>query len=404
MNNEWRRPFLPVMKPVYCIATNVICPLGLNTDAVWDAVQRGDSGVRLIEEGRLSARSVWASAFYPEQWKSVDATVSGELSPLERMSVFSVKDALQRSATTDLAKTLFIFTTTKGNIEWMGQEADARNRLTTSAGIIAESCGIGAKPVVISHACVSGVTGLIYALRSLQSGRYETAIVAGADRLSPFVLSGFGAFQALADERCKPFDAARKGINLGEAAATIVLSAKKTSEPLAQLCGGATSNDANHISGPSRTGEELALAISKALAECGLKGEDIDAISAHGTATVYNDEMESKAFAHTGLLHAPLHSLKGYLGHTLGAAGVVESAMLIESIRRGQTIASLGFERLGVPHPVNVSRQSERLEIRHALKTASGFGGCNAAVVWSRFDIVPGLRPGAIHIEPFQGS
>jgi 3-oxoacyl-[acyl-carrier-protein] synthase-1 len=215
-------------------------------------------------------------------------------------------------------------------------------------------------------------------------GQYETAIVTGADRLSAFILSGFASFQALADERCKPFDADRKGINLGEAAATIVLSCKKPYTPLALLCGGATSNDANHISGPSRTGEELAQAIRKAMGQCNLQGWDIDVICAHGTATMYNDEMESKAFAHTGVLHAPLHSLKGYLGHTLGAAGVLESALLVESIRRRQTIASLGFNTIGVSQPVTMSVRSEQLDIRHALKTASGFGGCNAAVVWSK--------------------
>jgi 3-oxoacyl-[acyl-carrier-protein] synthase-1 len=176
----------------------------------------------------------------------------------------------------------------------------------------------------------------------------------------------------------------RKGINLGEAAATIILSSRERAEPCTLLCGGATSNDANHISGPSRTGEELALAISKALNECSLMPTDIDAISAHGTATMYNDEMESKAFAHTGLLHPPLHSIKGYLGHTLGAAGVVESALLVESIRWGLTIPLLGFDTLGVSKPVNVGTRSERVHIRHALKTASGFGGCNAAIVWSQ--------------------
>ncbi len=373
------------MNPAFCIATNVTTPLGLTTDEVWQAVQAGASGVRLIEDSALAAQGVWASAFTGAQWARIDKAADGTLSSLERMCVHSVTDALARCALMpDLSKTLFVFATTKGNIESLGSLPDERNRLTTTASLIALACGIPTRPAVISHACVSGVTGLIYALRSLQSGRYETAIVTGADRLSAFVTSGFQSFQALAGERCKPFDAARKGINLGEASATIILSRKSVGEPLALLCGGATSNDANHISGPSRTGEELALAISKALTESRLKGADIDAISAHGTATVYNDEMESKAFAHTGLLHAPLHSLKGYLGHTLGAAGVVESAMLVESIRRGQTIASLGFETLGVPHEVNVSRESERLNIRHALKTASGFGGCNAAVVWSK--------------------
>jgi 3-oxoacyl-[acyl-carrier-protein] synthase-1 len=126
------------------------------------------------------------------------------------------------------------------------------------------------------------------------------------------------------------------------------------------------------------------MAIRHSLVEGGLLPADIGAISAHGTATVYNDEMESKAFASAGLLHAPVHSLKGYLGHTLGAAGILESVLLIESMRRGQTIVSAGFETSGVSQPVNVTTSSESVDIRHALKTGSGFGGCNAAVIWSR--------------------
>jgi 3-oxoacyl-[acyl-carrier-protein] synthase-1 len=372
------------MNPVNCIATNITAPLGLDTASVWQAVQQQQSGVRYIEDELLFPRGIWASSFLPEQLAQIDEQAGYELSPFERMCVYSIREALDNCSAIDLEKTLFILTTTKGNIEWLGQQPDERIRLSTSAGLIAAACGIPTKPVVISHACVSGVTGLIYGLRSLQSGRYETAIVTGADRLSAFVLSGFASFQALANERCKPFDAARKGINLGEAAATVILSVNENCPVLAKLCGGATSNDANHISGPSRTGEELALAISKTLAECALSAADIDAISAHGTATMYNDEMESKAFAHTDLLHAPLHSIKAYLGHTLGAAGVVESALLIESIRHGLTIPSLGFENLGVSQPVNVCAESRKIDIRHALKTGSGFGGCNAAAVWSK--------------------
>jgi 3-oxoacyl-[acyl-carrier-protein] synthase-1 len=372
------------MKPVYCIASNITCPIGLDTEAAWAAVQNGQSGVRYIEDELLFPRGIWASAFTPEQWAFIDEDLDWNLSPLERMSIYSARDAISLCGAIDFSRTLFVLTTTKGNIEWLGQQPDDRIRLTTSAALIASACGIDGKPTVISHACVSGVSGLIYALRCLQHGRFETAIITGADRLTPFVLSGFSSFQALADERCRPFDSKRKGINLGEAAATIILSTSENTVPQAMLCGGATSNDANHISGPSRTGEELGLAISKALGECRLDSSAIDAISAHGTATIYNDEMESKAFAHTQLLHAPLHSIKGYLGHTLGAAGVVENALLIESMRRGTTIASLGFETPGVSQPVNVSTRSEYRHIRHALKTASGFGGCNAAVVWSR--------------------
>jgi 3-oxoacyl-[acyl-carrier-protein] synthase-1 len=300
------------------------------------------------------------------------------------MGAYSLNNALLASrGEIDPSKTLFVFTTTKGNIEWLGKKHDDRNKLTTSASYIAQAAGITTSPVVISHACVSGVMGLIYAMRALKAGWYDTAVVTGVDRLTEFVIAGFTSFQALADERCKPFDADRKGINLGEAASTIVLSTNPQSRPLARLSGGATSNDANHISGPSRTGEELAMAISKAIKESGLSRIDINLISAHGTATSYNDEMEAKAFAHAGLLHAPIHSIKGYLGHTLGAAGVLESALLIESIRRQHTIASAGYTTHGVSQLVHITTTAGPAPIRHALKTASGFGGCNAAIILS---------------------
>lgn len=373
-----------MMNPAFCIASNITSALGLSTREVWNAVQSGRSGLRCIEDELLFPRSVFASALHPAQWEAIDEENARDLSPFERLCVYSIREAMSHCAGLDLRRSCFILATTKGNIEWLDVASDERIRLSTSAALIARACGLPPAKAVISQACISGVAGLIYALRTLQDGYCDTAIVCGADRLTPFVLAGFSSFQALADEACRPFDAARKGINLGEAAATIILSREAGTSPLARLLGGATTNDANHISGPSRTGEELARAISRALAQSGIGSDDIRAISAHGTATVYNDEMESKAFALSGLLHAPLHSIKGYVGHTLGAAGVLESALLIESMRHGLSIPCAGFGQLGVSQPVRVSTVAEHMDIPYALKTASGFGGCNAAAVFGR--------------------
>ncbi len=349
-------------------------------------MQQGLTGIRRTVDPKDPEAVVWTSAMDETQWRMINDQTDElrELSPLERMAVVSVNSAMQESGLKTEDEVLFVFSSTKGNVEWMGIQDDQRNRLSKSAALIAQSVGLKGKTIVVSQACISGLSALIVAYRALSTGRYNHAVVCGADRLSPFVLAGFGSFHALATGPCKPFDERRDGINLGEAAATIILSTEPGEAPLAQIFGGANSNDANHISGPSRTGAELAQAIDRALAEAGLKSSDIAAISAHGTATRYNDEMESKAFAIADLLHAPLHSLKGYVGHTLGAAGVLESALLIESIRHGQTIASAGFETLGVPMPVRVSTKTETLDIPYALKTASGFGGCNAAVVFGR--------------------
>jgi 3-oxoacyl-[acyl-carrier-protein] synthase-1 len=259
---------------------------------------------------------------------------------------------------------------------------DEKVTLHYSAGVIAKELNIAAMPVVISHACVSGVVALTYAARMLQAGRYKNAIVVGCDRFSKFVLNGFQSFHAIAPEPCRPFDADRKGVNLGEAGAAIILSTEQGDDVIGEILGGATSNDANHISGPSRTGEELADAINRAMNEAGISAKEVDMISAHGTATPYNDEMEAKAFDVAHLLNSPLHSLKGYIGHTLGAAGIIESVMILESMRQQQLIPSIGYENLGVPKPVKVTTAMQPATLKNVLKTASGFGGSNAAMVW----------------------
>jgi 3-oxoacyl-[acyl-carrier-protein] synthase-1 len=209
----------------------------------------------------------------------------------------------------------------------------------------------------------------------------------GADELSPFVLSGFRSLQALSDELCKPFDAARTGINLGEAASAVLI----TSDPKSlgvnssiRILGSGLSNDANHISGPSRTGEELSHAIDLAIAESNLSPDEIDFISGHGTATLYNDEMEAKALSLSNLSDVPVHSLKGYYGHTLGAAGVVESVIGFESLRKNVIVSTLGHENLGVSKKINVTTENIKKPVRTFLKTASGFGGCNAAIVFQK--------------------
>ncbi|MEI6456971.1 MAG: beta-ketoacyl synthase, partial [bacterium] len=148
--------------------------------------------------------------------------------------------------------------------------------------------------------------------------------------------------------------------------------------------GSASSNDANHISGPSRTGQELSHAINVSLEEAGMKPGDISYISAHGTATPFNDEMESKAVSLSGLSDVPLNSFKGYWGHTLGAAGIIESAAAIHSLKKNMLFRSAGFDSPGVSEKITVIEQHARAVLRSCLKTASGFGGCNASIIFEK--------------------
>jgi len=374
------------MSIVYAVAHHAVSALGPDVSAHWQMVSRVQTGIRRYEDAAFSAAPFWASMPDPAHWQMISArSASRSLTAFERLAFYSASRALQE---TDIdpagGDTAFILSTTKGNIELLGREDDPRLLLSHSAGVVAEALGITTVPLVVSHACVSGVIALQYGLGLIRSGRYRNVVVTGCDRFSRFVLSGFQSFQAVAGAPCRPFDAERKGINLGEAAATIILSAGPGDEPLARLVSGATSNDANHISGPSRTGAELAMAIHSALQQAGIAAADIGMISAHGTATVYNDEMEAKAFGLAGLQHVPVHSLKGFTGHTLGAAGILESVLVIEGLRHQQLIPSPGYGQSGVSVPLNVTRNPQLADIRFVLKTASGFGGSNAAIVWQR--------------------
>lgn len=235
---------------------------------------------------------------------------------------------------------------------------------------------------VISNACISGVSALVVAKRWIESGRYKRVIVAGGDILSHFITSGFLSFRSVSAHRCRPYDIQRDGLSLGEACGAVLLETQGNANHII-LSGGAISNDANHISGPSRTGDGLALAINQAMEEAGALPEDISFINAHGTATVYNDEMESKAIHLAGLSAVPVNSLKPYFGHTLGASGIIETILCIEQLKEGIYYGTLGYETLGVPMPITVYSTHQPMPMKCCIKTASGFGGCNAALVLS---------------------
>ena len=373
------------MTNVFIIADNIFSPLGQNTAENFKQLTANTVGVKKHDDPLLSDQPFYASLF-----DAVKFTTNSNLTKFEQLLVASITDALQNSGVDPAdKKTALIISTTKGNISLLETSADSpslkkRIALQTSAKLVAEHFGFSQPPIVVSNACISGLLAMITAMRMIRSGLYENVVVAGADLISKFVLSGFQSFQAVSAGPCKPFDASRDGINLGEGAATVILSAHRKNATDIRITGGSVSNDANHISGPSRTGEELYLAISNAMQDAGLSAIDIDLISAHGTATLFNDEMEAKAITLANLQHVPVNSLKGFYGHTLGAAGLIESVASIQSMKEGIILPTPGFEHQGVSKPVNICDRLKKAPLQNCLKTASGFGGCNAAIVLSK--------------------
>jgi len=362
----------------------VITPLGFSASEVFTAMLNGKTGLQRIETPYLS-HPVFASVFTEAQRQQLQqAAPAANYSRFEQLlwSVAATAAAKARIQPS-LPDTVLVVASTKGNIEEINRYAAEQLTLHHSAAKVAAHLGITAPPVVISNACISGLSAIITAARLLQAGQYNYALVAGADTVNDFVLSGFHSLMALSDAPCRPFDAARKGINLGEGAGAMVLEAMpdKTTNGF-YFTGGAITNDANHISGPSRTGEELAAAITQALAEAGVPANAIDFVSAHGTATLFNDEMEAKALTLAGLAHRPTHSLKQYIGHTLGAAGIIESGLGLETMRRKKLLASAGYATQGTSQPLTLQTATAACDAKRFIKTMAGFGGCDAAAVF----------------------
>ncbi len=365
------------MKKVWMAADCVLSGLGTTTEENFANIQRGLSGIHQIHEDSLSAEPFFASSIQ-------DLTVESGQTRFESICSHVIRHSLKGLALSG-EKTILILSTTKGNISLLEEDkADhPRIHLHATAAWLAEQFKIS-HHLVVSNACISGLMAMIVAKRLLQDDQYDHAIVVGADVLSKFVISGFQSLQAISKELCKPFDETRVGINLGECAAATILTTRPEifpTKPTILIEGGGLSNDANHISGPSRTGEELSFAIREALEEANLKVNDIDFICAHGTATIYNDEMEAKAFNLLNMSTTPLNSMKGYFGHTLGAAGIVESIMSAQSLIHQELIGTKGFETLGVSVPLNIIQSPKKKAIKTCLKTSSGFGGCNAALI-----------------------
>lgn len=375
--------------PVFIHAHNIISPLGVTSNDNFKNALEGKTGVQKQHRTDIDTDEIYAALIDNNSFFHLVKN-QNNYTRFETLAIASAQQTLTESKidVTD-SKTIFILSTTKGNVALLennvvNTELYERISLSHSAKLIAQYFNNPNTPIVISNACISGIAALIYAKRILETGQYNNVVIVGADTISKFVYSGFKSFHALSKGICKPFSFDRDGINLGEAAATVILTTTRLPENKIILKSGAIGNDANHLSGPSKTGEELSLSITKSLNEAKLNAKEIDFISAHGTATPYNDEMEAKAFHLAGLDAVPVNSLKGYFGHTLGAAGLLETILSISSLENNVILPTYNFTQLGVSVPITICDKPIQKEMHAFIKTASGFGGCNAAAVFEK--------------------
>lgn len=375
-----------MFKRVFISDTNCITSLGLDIASNWKAVSHGISGIKLHEKNDLFESPFYGSIVDEEKLDQLarEELTDQNFTKLEKMLILALLPLVEKNKVSD--NSLLVLSTTKGNVKLLKNKgADIGGaQLSTLGKKVAKYFGFKKEPVVISNACVSGLLAISVAKDLIQAGMCDNAFVLAGDEISEFILSGFNSFQAMSSKPCRPYDEARDGVTLGEASAAVFMDANLEGANLIEVLGSGAINDANHISGPSRTGEGLYLSILSALKEASIAKEEIDFISAHGTATIFNDEMEAIAFNRLALQHVPVNSMKGYYGHTLGASGLLETVLAIESAKNNQLIVSLGYENNGVSQEINVIRKSEGKQINHFLKTASGFGGSNTAILFKK--------------------
>lgn len=260
----------------------------------------------------------------------------------------------------------------------------------TTSEQIAQELGIRGYVNTISTACSSAANSIMLGARMLLSRQLDRVVVGGTDGLSQFTIAGFRSLMIFDEEWCRPFDETRKGINLGEGAAFLVLETEETiqktgKKPLAILSGWANASDAYHQTASSPEGYGATLAMKSALKVARLNPADIDYINAHGTATPNNDLSESHGIKTVfGSSVPPFSSTKSYTGHTLAASGGIEAVFAILALNKGILLPNLNFgqaiEETGL---VPIKHYSEGHSIKHILSNSFGFGGNNSSIILS---------------------
>ena len=257
-------------------------------------------------------------------------------------------------------------------------------------GQIADYFGIKGYVTSVSTACSSSANAILTAANLLRTGRAQRIAVGGADALSVFTINGFNSLMILSDTDCTPFDAHRKGLNLGEAGAFLIMERETTALAegrtiIGVLSGWGNANDAYHQTASSEEGEGAFLAMQQALAISGLTPTDIDYVNAHGTATVNNDLSESRALMRIFGEEVPdFSSTKPFTGHTLAVASAVEAIFSLLAIQEGAVWANLNWQTPMPEVPLRPQTTLKRKPIKHVLSNSFGFGGNCSTLIFSK--------------------
>lgn len=365
------------------VAYDLVSPYGWGVDPCWEGLLSGRTAIRRLERFSTEHLRTDKAAFVAGLDPESDETLVMQL----------VRPLIEKSTSSIPTDALLMVATTNGEIDVLersvlnGTQDAAESRFDRLAGKIQRLCGLSEPGMVVCAACASSSAAVAQGAAMIRDGDRDCVLVVACDNVSEFVAAGFSSLMALDKDVARPFDKNRNGLSLGEAGAFILLMsdarASREERPvLAKISGWGLTSDANHITGPSRDGSGLALALRKALESAGIAAEDVGSICAHGTGTQFNDSMEMKAFKTVfGGDGLPTYSLKGGIGHTMGTAGLADLIVAITSLRKKCAPPTVGLRELDVEAAGWASRDPCSCDSAFTVSTNSGFGGINCAVV-----------------------
>jgi len=377
------------MTKVYIADATTITALGDGIEALYQGLVNGISGLTDI-----SGYPRFDTSAYQSSWAGLVPDLASNHDP--GSLIFALADRLLKNLGPIAPDTCLITASTKAGIDLLPvftkNPIVLPNGLLVSSipGYISQKLSLSRPGFNISAACASSTIALAKGAAMIKSGREEAVLVCALDVVSEFVFSGFSAIGAMSPDPAAPFDINRKGLTLGEGAAGVLLmnekklrAAQKTEKitKFAQITGWGVANDACHLTAPARDGAGLKMAISAACQKAKISYRDIRAVNTHGTGTQYNDEMELRVLNDLFDPTIMANSIKGTIGHTLGAAGAIEAALCVKLLENKILPGTRGFTKPSPRARQIISSHARPLENGPILTTNSGFGGINAALI-----------------------
>ncbi len=393
------------MKPLQITDYTLTSALGTGREAHWQQLQDSCSGLMACDFFQINDLDAWVGKVASlddfslgGQWAIYDCRNNrlAQLALKQDGFIDAVHDVTDRYGSKRIG--LFMGTSTSGihqteqaylSIDpeneplphWYHESTTHNTYAVTD--FVRRYLGVEGPSVTVSTACSSSAKVFASAYRAIQSGLCDAAVVGGVDTLCLTTLYGFNALQLVATEKCRPFDVARSGISIGEAGGFALLQHEENREGAA-LLGYGESSDAYHMSSPNPQGDGALAAMTAALVRAGLEVKDIDYINLHGTGTQANDTAESRAVVNLFGQQTPCSSTKGWTGHTLGAAGIVEVAISLLCIEHGFMPRTLNSETLDPTVDAGVLLEHRYQPLRTVLSNSFGFGGSNCSLVMGR--------------------